>query len=287
LLVRLAGPIGQPLVDALISADQTTEAGIAAQRARVTDLRRALAPIGSIEARWLDRIADYLVRKSVWIVGGDGWAYDIGYGGLDHVIAQSRNVNLLVLDTEVYSNTGGQASKATPIGASAKFAMAGNARPKKDLGMIAMAYGNVYVAHVAFGAKDAQTVKAFQEADAYNGPSLIIAYSHCIAHGYDLENGLEQQKLAVETGYWPLFRFDPRRLANGENPLMLDSPAPKGDVGQFMANETRFRVVQQQNPDRYQTLLAAEQRETSLRYGIYEQIAKMTVPTTKPAGSAE
>jgi pyruvate-ferredoxin/flavodoxin oxidoreductase len=192
-----------------------------------------------------------------------------------------------VLDTEVYSNTGGQASKATPIGASAKFAMAGNARPKKDLGMIAMAYGSVYVAHVAFGAKDAQTVKAFQEADAYDGPSLIIAFSHCIAHGYDLENGLEQQKLAVDTGYWPLYRFDPRRLATGENPLTLDSPAPKADVERFMANETRFRVVQQQNPSRYKDLLASAQKEVSLRYGIYEQLAKLAVPTTKPSGSAE
>jgi pyruvate-ferredoxin/flavodoxin oxidoreductase len=287
LLRTLAGQVGQPLVDAILSADQSTEAGIAAQRVRVGDLRRALAPIPSPEARWLERIVDYLVRKSVWIVGGDGWAYDIGYGGLDHVIAQNRNVNLLVLDTEVYSNTGGQASKATPIGASAKFAMAGNARPKKDLGMIAMAYGRVYVAHVAFGAKDAQTVKAFQEADSYDGPSLIIAFSHCIAHGYDLENGLEQQKLAVETGYWPLYRFDPRRLANGENPLMLDSAAPKSDVGLFMANETRFRVVQQQNPARYAELLASAQKEVSLRYGTYEQLAKLVVPTTKPADPAE
>jgi pyruvate-ferredoxin/flavodoxin oxidoreductase len=287
LLHKLAGQVGESLIDAIISADQSTEAGIAAQRTRIDELRRALAPIPTLEARWLERIADYLVRKSVWIVGGDGWAYDIGYGGLDHVIAQNRNVNLLVLDTEVYSNTGGQASKATPIGASAKFAMAGNARPKKDLGMIAMAYGRVYVAHVAFGAKDAQTVKAFQEADAYDGPSLIIAFSHCIAHGYDLENGLEHQKIAVDTGYWPLYRFDPRRLANGENPLMLDSPAPKSDVGLFMANETRFRVVQQQNPARYKELLASAQKEVSLRYGIYEQLAKLAVPTTKPTGSVE
>ncbi len=287
LLRKLAGQIGEPLVDAIISADQSTEAGIAAQRGRVADLRRALAAIPSFEARWLEQIADYLVRKSVWIVGGDGWAYDIGYGGLDHVIAQNRNVNLLVLDTEVYSNTGGQASKATPIGASAKFAMAGNARPKKDLGMLAMAYGRVYVAHVAFGAKDAQTVKAFQEADAYDGPSLIIAFSHCIAHGYDLENGLEQQKLAVESGYWPLYRFDPRRLAKGENPLVLDSAPPKEDVGRFMANETRFRVVQQQNPSRYKELLASAQREIALRNGIYEQLAKLAVPNIKPAGSAE
>jgi pyruvate-ferredoxin/flavodoxin oxidoreductase len=287
LLRKLAAEVGEPLVTAIITADQSTEAGIAAQRARVVELRRKLATIPSFDARFVDRIADYLVRKSVWIVGGDGWAYDIGYGGLDHVIAQNRNVNLLVLDTEVYSNTGGQASKATPIGASAKFAMAGNARPKKDLGLIAMAYGSVYVAHVAFGAKDAQTVKAFQEADAYDGPSLVIAFSHCIAHGYDLENGLEQQKLAVDSGYWPLYRFDPRRMAKGENPLMLDSPAPKTDVGRFMANETRFRVVQQQNPARYEVLLASAQKEVALRTGIYEQLAKLAMPKGTPAGPAE
>ena len=250
----------------------------------------ALNPQPEPPAPWkqqLAGVAEFLVKRSVWIVGGDGWAYDIGYGGLDHVIASGRNVNILVLDTEVYSNTGGQASKATPIGASAKFAMAGKAIPKKDLGMIAMAYGSVYVAHVAFGAKDAQTVKAFQEADSYDGPSIIIAFSHCIAHGYDLERGLDQQKLAVDTGYWPLYRFDPRRLAAGENPLMMDSQAPKADVGQFMANETRFRVVQQQNPARYNELLAAAQREVTLRTGIYEQLAKLAIPTIKPSGSAE
>ena len=287
LLRKMASQIGERLVDEIVTADQTTEAGLAAQRLRVLDLRKQLATIPSFEARWLEKIADFLVRKSVWIVGGDGWAYDIGYGGLDHVIAQNRNVNLLVLDTEVYSNTGGQASKATPIGASAKFAMAGNARPKKDLGLIAMAYGRVYVAHVAFGAKDAQTVKAFQEADAYDGPSLIIAFSHCIAHGYDLENGLEQHKLAVDTGYWPLYRFDPRRLANGENPLMLDSPAPKADVGLFMANETRFRVVEQQNPARYKELLTSARKEVALRCGIYEQLAKLAMPNGKPTGPVE
>ncbi len=287
LLKRMAPALGEGLVGAIIGADQSTEGGLAAQRERVTELRKKLATIDSLEARWLERIADYLVKKSVWIVGGDGWAYDIGYGGLDHVIAQNRNVNLLVLDTEVYSNTGGQASKATPIGASAKFAMAGNARPKKDLGMMAMAYGNVYVAHVAFGAKDAQTVKAFLEADSYDGPSLIIAFSHCIAHGYDLEYGLEQQKLAVDSGYWPLYRFDPRRLAHGENPLILDSSAPKADVGKFMANETRFRVVEQQNPDRYRHLLTLAQREVALRFGIYEQLAKLSVPNGKPGGPAE
>ena len=233
-------------------------------------------------------LADYLVKKSVWIVGGDGWAYDIGYGGLDHVLASGRNVNILVLDTEVYSNTGGQASKATPLGASAKFAVAGKARPKKDLGMMAMTYGNVYVAHVAFGAKDAQTVKAFLEADAYDGPSLIIAYSHCIAHGYDLAHGLDQQKLAVDSGYWPLYRYDPRRLAAGENPLQLDSAAPKADVAKFMANETRFRVVEQQNPERFKALLAsgpARGRRRGSR--LYEQMAKMTMANGKTTGSAE
>ena len=175
-------------------------------------------------------LADYLVKKSVWIVGGDGWAYDIGYGGLDHVLASGANVNVLVLDTEVYSNTGGQQSKATPTGAAAKFASAGKAGAKKDLGLMAMAYGHVYVAQVAFGAKDAQTLKAFLEAEAYPGPSLIIAYSHCIAHGYDMAHGLEHQKLAAESGYWPLYRFDPRRATRGGQPLVLDSAHPKADV---------------------------------------------------------
>ena len=283
LLRALAPAIGEALVDGLLTADQSTEAGIAAQRERLEALRQKLAGVEGAQARWLETIADALVKKSVWIVGGDGWAYDIGYGGLDHVIAQGRNVNILVLDTEVYSNTGGQASKATPIGASAKFAMAGKSRPKKDLGMIAMAYGSVYVAHVAFGAKDAQTVRAFLEADSYDGPSIVIAYSHCIAHGYDLVQGLDQQKLAVETGYWPLYRFDPRRLDRGENPLMMDSTTPKGDIGTYMANESRFRVVQQQDPERYKTLLAAAQKEVAFRFGIYEQLAKLAVPG-KPAG---
>ncbi len=278
MLVKMAGAIGEPLVDALLKADQSSEAGIAAQRERVAELKKKLAAIATPEAAWAHHVADYLVKKSVWAFGGDGWAYDIGYGGLDHVIAMGKDVNILVLDTEVYSNTGGQQSKATPIGASAKFAMAGKAIPKKDLGMIAMAYGNVYVAHIAFGAKDAQTVKAFLEADAYPGPSLVIAYSHCIAHGYDLAYGLDQQKLAVETGYWPLYRFDPRRLEAGENPLQLDSAAPKGDVAKYMANETRFRVVQQQNPERFKQLLALEQHEVATRFSIYEQLAKLSVP---------
>jgi pyruvate-ferredoxin/flavodoxin oxidoreductase len=286
MLVKMASGIGDTLVDGLLKADQSGEAGIAEQRMRVVELRKRLDAMATPEAAWLHKLADYLVKKSVWAFGGDGWAYDIGYGGLDHVLAMGKDVNILVLDTEVYSNTGGQQSKATPIGASAKFAMAGKATPKKDLGMIAMAYTTVYVAHVAFGAKDAQTVKAFVEADSYPGPSLVIAYSHCIAHGYDLAYGLDQQKLAVETGYWPLYRFDPRRLEAGENPLQLDSAAPKGEVGKYMANETRFRVVQQQNPERYKKLLEMEQHEVASRFSIYEQLAKLSVRNgqDKPAG---
>jgi pyruvate-ferredoxin/flavodoxin oxidoreductase len=231
------------------------------------------------EAKRLLTLADNLVKRSVWIVGGDGWAYDIGYGGLDHVLAQGRNVNLLVLDTEVYSNTGGQASKATPMGASAKFAQAGKSLPKKDLGMIAMAYGNVYVARVAMGAKDAQTVKAFLEAESYDGPSIIIAYSHCIAHGYDLVQGCEQQKLAVDSGHWPLYRFDPRRIEQGESPLQMDSPAPKIGLGAYVRNETRYRMVEQANPENFKHLLAAAQREVNNRYEAHANLARLTMPT--------
>ncbi|MCM3876820.1 MAG: pyruvate:ferredoxin (flavodoxin) oxidoreductase, partial [Thermoanaerobaculia bacterium] len=211
LVKTLASRVGDSLAGELLTASQDTEAGIAAQRERVLALRTALKGADTPEARRLLLMADSLVKKSVWIVGGDGWAYDIGYGGLDHVLASGRKVNILVLDTEVYSNTGGQQSKATPLGAAAKFAAKGKATPKKDLGMLAMTYGNVYVAHVAYGAKDAQTVKAFLEAESYPGTSIVIAYSPCIAHGYDLAFGLEQQKLASESGYWPLYRFDPRR----------------------------------------------------------------------------
>jgi len=282
LMTRMASQLGESLVDGLLTGDQHSEGGIAEQRARVVLLKQKLAAIMSGEARWLERLADYLVRKSVWIVGGDGWAYDIGYGGLDHVLAMGRDVNILVLDTEVYSNTGGQASKATPLGASARFAMAGKATGKKDLGMMAMAYGNTYVAHVAFGAKDVQTVKAFVDAEAYPGPSIIIAYSHCIAHGYDMANGLDQQKLAVDTGYWPLYRFDPRRAATGESPLILDSAAPKVDLSKFTANEMRYRVVEQMDPARFKMLSEHAQREVTTRVSVYEQLAKMAFPVTKP-----
>jgi pyruvate-ferredoxin/flavodoxin oxidoreductase len=277
LLKKLAGQIGETLVNELLAADQTSEAGIGAQRLRVVQLKQKLAAINTPQANWLLLLADYLVKKSVWILGGDGWAYDIGYGGLDHVLASGRNVNVLVLDTEVYSNTGGQQSKSTPIGAAAKFAAAGKSSPKKDLGLMAMAYGSVYVAKVAFGAKDVQTVKAFLEAESYDGPSLIIAYSHCIAHGYDLAYGAEQQKIAVETGYWPLYRYDPRRAAAGETPLQLDSNPPKGNVQQYTKNETRFRMVEQQNPERFQGLMVQAQAQILSRYALYENFAKLAV----------
>jgi pyruvate-ferredoxin/flavodoxin oxidoreductase len=214
-------------------------------------------------------------------VGGDGWAYDIGFGGLDHVLSTGRDVNVLVLDTEVYSNTGGQQSKATPLGAAAKFASAGKETAKKDLGMMAMGYGNVFVARVAFGAKDAQTVQAFVEAEAYPGPSLIIAYSHCIAHGYDMAYGAEQQKLAVGSGVWPLYRFDPRRIAQGEPPLKLDSAAPKASVKEYMRNETRFRMVENQDPERFKRFVAAAERDAVRRYSVYQQLAGLTIPSGK------
>ncbi|OQA37869.1 MAG: Pyruvate-flavodoxin oxidoreductase [Acidobacteria bacterium ADurb.Bin340] len=278
LLHKLGSKLGDELVAGIANADQSTEAGIRAQRERVAALKQKLQALGTPEAKWFELIADYLVKKSVWIVGGDGWAYDIGYGGLDHVIAQNRNVNILVLDTEVYSNTGGQASKSTPIGASAKFAFSGKTQPKKDMAMIAMAYGNVYVAKVAMGSRDAQTVKAFQEAESYDGPSLILAYSHCIAHGYDLVQGCEQQKLAVDSGHWPLFRFDPRRIATGEAPLQMDSSAPKIDLGAYVRNETRYRMVEQVNPEHFGQLLASAQREIHNRFATYENMAKLTMP---------
>jgi len=274
------GLVSTELANAILDADQATDAGLDAQRARVALLKESLKALGTggtEEARALARrllvLADALTKKSVWIVGGDGWAYDIGYGGLDHVMSTGKNVNILVLDTEVYSNTGGQQSKATPMGASAKFAASGKATHKKDLALMALAYGSVYVARVAFGAKDAQTVKAFQEAESYPGPSLIIAYSTCIAHGYDLAHGLDQQKLAVETGYWPLFRYDPRREADGQPAMQLESGPPRGDLGKYMRNESRFRVVEQMYPERFKELLESAQAHAHQRYALYEQLA--------------
>jgi len=265
--------LGDDFVSAMLGADQSDEAGINAQRERVVAMRQALSGQSSREARALSQIGDYLVDKSVWIVGGDGWAYDIGFGGLDHVIASGRNVNILVLDTEVYSNTGGQQSKATPLGAVAKFSMAGKALPKKDLGLIATTYGSVYVARVAFGAKDAQTVTAFREAESYDGPSLIIAYSHCVAHGYSLSQGIEQQKRAVACGYWPLFRFDPRRTANGENPMKLDSSPPKASLAEFTRNETRFQMLERINPERSAMLQQMAAASVKERFALYQKLA--------------
>ena len=278
LLGKLAPKLGDQLVDELLSADQSTEAGIATQRKRVQALRQKLSEIISPEAKRLDQLADYLVKKSVWMLGGDGWAYDIGYGGLDHVLAGDRDVNALVLDTEVYSNTGGQQSKATPIGAAAKFAAAGKEIQKKDLGRMAMAYGHAYVASVAFGARDVQTVQAFLEADSYPGPSIIIAYCPCIAHGYDLAFNASQQQLAIESGIWPLYRFDPRRVAAGEPPLKLDSPAPKRPVADYMRNETRFRMVERIDPQRFRRLAEQAQIAANQRVAIYQQMAEMIVP---------
>jgi pyruvate-ferredoxin/flavodoxin oxidoreductase len=266
LVNELAPGLPSALVHDVLEATQDTEAGILAQRERVAELRRILAP------RHLPAL-DYLVKKSVWIVGGDGWAYDIGYGGLDHVLASGANVNVLVLDTEVYSNTGGQQSKATPLAAAAKFAAAGKAAGKKDLGLMAMAYGNVYVAQVALGAKDAQTVKAFQEAEAYPGPSLIIAYGHCIAHGYDMACGLTHQRLAVDSGYWPLYRFDPRRTRAGGAALTLDAATPHTDVAEFMKLESRFQTTAQQDSGRYDELLNRARDQIERRLALYRELA--------------
>ncbi len=274
LVQRLRPEIGPDLADALLNADQSDEAGIAAQRERVAALKAILARLNTPEAKALLDVADMLVKKSVWIVGGDGWAYDIGYGGLDHVIASGRNVNILVLDTEVYSNTGGQSSKATPLGAVAKFAAAGKPAPKKDLGMMAMTYGNAYVAQVAMGANDAHTVRVFLEAESYEGPSLIIAYSHCIAHGFDLAKGMEQQRLAVESGYWPLYRYDPRLKAEGKNPFQLDSKPPRIPLKDYAYNETRYRMLAQSMPERAEKLLEEAQAAVLERWAKYEQMAR-------------
>ncbi len=249
-LTEMKGEIGS-LADDILNADQKDDAGINAQRDRVDQLIEKLSGIKTDKAETLKGIANYLVKKSTWIMGGDGWAYDIGYGGLDHVLASGRNVNILVMDTEVYSNTGGQMSKATPRAAIAKFAAAGKPAKKKDLGLIAMSYGNVYVASVAMGAKDAHTLKAFIEAEAYDGPSLIIAYSHCIAHGIDLKNGMESQKAAVETGQWLLYRYNPMLAEQGKNPLILDSKKPKRPVQEYLEMENRFRQLTKLNPARY------------------------------------
>ncbi len=280
LLIKLRSLIGAVLVDGLLNAQQKGEADIGEQRGRVAQLKERLASIDTPEARQLLSVADALVKRSVWIMGGDGWAYDIGFGGLDHVLASGRNVNVLVLDTEVYSNTGGQMSKATPRAAVAKFAAGGKPLAKKDLGMMAMTYGNVYVAQVAMGFSDNQTVKAIIEAEAYEGPSLVIAYSHCIAHGINMTTALGQQKAAVESGHWPLYRYNPERPEQGLNPLQLDSKAPKIPLEQYVYNETRFKMLTRSKPEAAAQLLELAQGDVVRRWRMYEQLAAMDYSLT-------
>ncbi|MFZ1139273.1 MAG: pyruvate:ferredoxin (flavodoxin) oxidoreductase [Candidatus Sulfotelmatobacter sp.] len=284
LLRRLAGTAGEELVTAILNAKQKDEADIYEQRQRVDLLKEKLANLNSADAKQLRSVVDMLVKKSVWIVGGDGWAYDIGYGGLDHVLASGRNVNLLVLDTEVYSNTGGQASKSTPRGAVAKFAAGGKPSPKKDLGLMAMTYGNVYVASVAMGAKDEHTLKAFLEAEAYDGPSIIIAYSHCIAHGIDMTTAMSDQKVAVESGQWLLYRYNPERATAGENPLVLDSRAPTRKVQEYMLQQTRFKMLTKSKPEDAKRLWKLAQQDVENRYRMYEYMASRK---TEPAVAAK
>ena len=275
LLTQLAGDIGEQLVNELLNADMSNETGLKAQRDRVTVLKDKLGKMANLKAKDLLSLADVLVKKTIWIVGGDGWAYDIGYGGLDHVLASGRNVNVLVLDTQVYSNTGGQSSKATPRAAVAKFAARGKDIPRKDLGMIAMTYGYIYVAQIAMGASDIQTLRAFSEADAYDGPSLILAYSHCIAHGIDMSKGLTQQKMAVNSGIWPLYRYNPSLIAQGKNPLKLDSKAPSIPVSEYAYNETRYRMLLQSDEKRAEALMKLAQKDVLSRWQLYEQMAEM------------
>jgi pyruvate-ferredoxin/flavodoxin oxidoreductase len=274
LVKRLAKTIGEEFADLLLNSPQADEADIVLQRERVSFLKERLAQFATPEAKQLLSVADMLVKKSVWIIGGDGWAYDIGYGGLDHVLASGRNVNVLVLDTEVYSNTGGQASKATPRGAVAKFAAGGKPGPKKDLGLMAMSYGNVYVASVAMGAKDEHTLKAFLEAEAYDGPSIIIAYSHCIAHGINMTTAMSDQKVAVESSQWLLYRYNPERAQHGENPLTLDSRTPSRKVEEFLLQQTRFKMLSKTKPDEAKRLWRLAQRDAEARFKLYEYFAK-------------
>ena len=275
LLEGMKAELGEQFVEDILNADQSSEAGIHDQRERIAELKSRLTSIDSPEAGHLDQLAENLVRKSVWIIGGDGWAYDIGYGGLDHVLASGRDVNILVLDTEVYSNTGGQTSKATPRGAVAKFSAAGKSTSKKELGLLSMDYENVYVAQIAYGAKDVQTIRAFLEAEAHEGPSIIIAYSPCIAHGIDLTNNHQQQELAVRSGHWPLFRFDPKRIAEGDNPLKLDSAEPDIDYREYMESETRFSMLWKEHPDQAESYLDKAQKEVNHRYHFLKQLSEL------------
>ncbi len=280
LLQKMAGTIGEPLAQAILSADQSSEAGIIEQRRRVEDLRRKLEGISTQEARHLRSLLDNLVQKSVWIMGGDGWAYDIGYGGLDHVLASGKNVNILVLDTEVYSNTGGQMSKSTPRSAVAKFAAGGKPVAKKDLGMLAMTYGNVYVAQIAMGQNDLHTVRAFLEAEAYDGPSIIIAYSHCIAHGINMTTGMTNQKAAVESGHWPLYRYNPALSREGKNPFKLDSKPPKMKFKDYAYMEARYKMLTKSDPESAKRLIEEAQHDIDSKWTLF---AEMSREQAKPA----
>jgi pyruvate-ferredoxin/flavodoxin oxidoreductase len=282
LLRRLSGTVGDELAREMIEAGQSNDAGIREQRQRVKLLREQLERVTTPDSRDLLAVAGALVKKSVWIIGGDGWGYDIGFGGVDHVLASGYNVNILVLDTEVYSNTGGQCSKATPRGAVARFAFGGKKTPKKDLAMMAMSYGTAYVARVAMGGNDTQTLKAILEAEAFDGPSLIIAFSHCIAHGYDLMYGMEQQKIAVQTGYWPLLRYNPELIRQGKNPLQLDSRPPSLPVEKYMNNETRFTILNHSDPNTADQLLRLAQEDVDSRWRLYESLAAAPATEQKP-----
>jgi pyruvate-ferredoxin/flavodoxin oxidoreductase len=279
LLKSMSSDVGSVLISELLNADQSDEAGIVEQRQRVAALKEKMQIVNTPQAKRLYELADALVKRDVWIVGGDGWAYDIGFGGLDHVLASGRNVNILVLDTEVYSNTGGQMSKSTPRAAVAKFAAAGKPAAKKDLGLIAMSYGNVYVARVAMGAKDEQTLRAFIEAEAYDGPSLIIAYSHCIAHGIDMKTALKNHKAAVDTGQWLLYRYHPERADKGENPLLLDSRAPKLPLRDYLQMENRFKMLELTKPEIASVLFEEAQGDVNTRWALYEYLASRSFGT--------
>ncbi len=286
-LVReLAGELGGELAAGILDSPQKTEQEVAAQRERLAALRGKLAGMKGEKSARLADVAYALARHSVWIVGGDGWAYDIGYGGLDHVLASGRDVNILVLDTEVYSNTGGQMSKATPLGAVAKFAAGGKPRPKKDLGLMAMAYGDVYVAQLAMGANDTQTVKAFVEAEAWEGPSILIAYSHCIAHGINMSRATDQQKRAVDSGHWMLYRYNPALLAEGKNPMILDSRQPTLPIAEYMLSEARYKMLTKSHPDAAERFLAQAQRDATARWRRYEQLVALhAAEVGAPAGA--
>ena len=275
LLASLRDSLNGELVDAILNADQSNEVGIHEQRERVAELKQALSNTTTPAAKTLIQLADNLCKKSVWIIGGDGWAYDIGFGGVDHVLASGRNVNILVLDTEVYSNTGGQTSKSTPLGAVAKFSAGGKATAKKDLALLAMDYANVYVAHIAYAGKDVQTLNAFIEAEAHDGPSIIIAYAPCIAHGVDLSNNHRQQNLAVKSGHWPLFRFNPNKIKQGKNPMQLDSAEPSIPYRDFVKTETRFSMLWQSHPEDAERFLAQAQQDVKNRYHYYKQLSEL------------